>query len=126
MDMGHLFHKSDLGSKILTKPLSYIECIGIKKLDKTHHEQYLLAANLLINKFLLFSNAFITNTLRTTATCITCFVDAVFALAKLSFVVFLHTAIGATGLVGVSFSFYNKPRTKLFGYTQKIPLPQDF
>ena len=70
-----------------------------KKYDKTHHEQYLFAANLTINKFLLFSDAFTTNKLRVTAACFTCFAGAAFALAVLSFVAFLQTAIGGTGLV---------------------------
>ena len=70
-----------------------------KRYDKTHHEQYLFAANLIINEFLLFSNGFTTNKLRAIAACFTCFVDAAFALAVLSFVTFLQTAIGVTGLV---------------------------
>ena len=82
-----------------------------KKYDKTHHEQYSLTANLTINKFLLFSNAFTTNKLRATAACFKCFVGAAFAFAELSFVAFLHTAVGETGL---NFSFFNKLQMKLF------------
>ena len=67
-----------------------------KKYDKTHYEQYLLAANLTINEFLLFSNAFATNKLRATAVCFTCFVSAAFAFVALLFVTFLHTAVGVT------------------------------
>ena len=64
---------------------------GYKKYDKTHHEQYLLAANLTINEFLLFSNAFTTNKLIATAACFTCFVGAL-----LSFVAFLHIVVGVS------------------------------
>ena len=72
---------------------------GYKKYDKTHHDQYLFFANLTINEIFLFSNAFTTNKLRATAACFTCFVGAAFALVVLSFLAFLHTAIGVTGLV---------------------------
>ena len=70
-----------------------------EKYDKTHHDQHLLAAKPTINVFFLFSNAFITNKLRATAACFTRFVSAAFALAVLSFLAFLHTAVGLTGLV---------------------------
>ena len=70
-----------------------------KNHDKTQHEQYLLAANLTINEFLLFSNAFTTNKLRAAAACFRCFVGAGFALAVFSFVAFLHTAVRVTGEV---------------------------
>ena len=100
--------------------------MAIKKYDKIHHQHYLLTANLTINEFLLFFNAFTTNKLRATAACFTCFVGAAFALAMLSFVAFLHTVVGVTGLVCVSFSFFNKSRTKLFGKPQKLPSPRDF
>ena len=70
-----------------------------KKYDKTHHEQYLFAANLTINEFPLFSNAFTTNKLRATASYFTSFVGEAFALAVLSLVAFLHIVIGVTGLV---------------------------
>ena len=86
-------------SKILAKLKSYIARIAIKKYDNPHYKQYLLAENFAINQFLLFSNAFTTNKLRATAACFTCFVGAAFALALLSFVAFLHTAVGVTGLV---------------------------
>ena len=72
---------------------------GYKNYDKTHHDKYLFFANLAINEFFLFFNAFTTNKLRATAACFTCFVGAAFALAVLSFLAFLHTAIGVTGLV---------------------------
>ena len=72
---------------------------GYKNYDKTHHDQYLFFANLTINEIFLFSNAFTTNKLRATAACFTCFVGAAFALVVLSFLAFLHTAIGVTGLV---------------------------
>ena len=70
-----------------------------KKDDKTHHKQYLLAANFTINEFFLFSNAFTANKLRATAARFTCFVSATFTLAVLSFTAFLHTAVGDTRLV---------------------------
>ena len=47
----------------------------------------------------MFFNAFTTNKLKATAACFTCFVGAAFALAVLLFLVFLHTAVGLTGLV---------------------------
>ena len=55
-----------------------------KKHDKTHHEQYLLAANFTINEFFMFFNAFTANKLRATAARFTCFVSAAFTLAVLS------------------------------------------
>ena len=73
--------------------------MATKKYDKTHHDQYLLAAKPTINEFFLFSNTFTTNMLRATAACFTCFVGAAFALAVLLFLAFLHTAVGLTGLV---------------------------
>ena len=80
-----------------------------KKYDKTHHKQYLLTANFTINEFFLFSNAFTANKLRATAARFTCFVSPAFTLAVLLFVAFLHTAVGDTRLMLVSFSFFNKP-----------------
>ena len=70
-----------------------------KKYDKRHHQQYLFAANLTINEFLLFFNAFTTNKLRATAACFMCFVGEAFALVVLSFAAFLQTVVGLTGLV---------------------------
>ena len=83
-------------SKILAK----LYCMrNYKKYDKTHYDQYLLAAKPTINEFFLFSKAFTTNKLRATAACFTCFVGAAFALAVLLFLAFLHTAVRLTRLV---------------------------
>ena len=82
----------------ISKILAKLYCMrSYKKYSKTH--QYLLEAKPTISEFFLFSNAFTTNKLRATAACFTCFVDAAFALTVLSFLIFLHTAVGLTGLV---------------------------
>ena len=84
----------------ISKILAKLYCMhNYHKYDKTHHDQYLLAANPTINEFFVFSNVFTTNKLRATAACFTCFVGAAFALAVLLFVAFSHTAVDVTGLV---------------------------
>ena len=105
VDTGHLFYdqvrlRFDSRVRQIQKFWqSFIACIATKKYGKTHHDQYLLAAKPTINEFFLFSNAFTTNKLRAKAACFSSFVGAAFALAVLSFLAFLHTAVGLTGLV---------------------------
>ena len=70
-----------------------------KKHDKTHHEQYLLAANFTINEFFCFPMHLPQTSLEQLLHVFSCFASAIFTLAVLSFAAFLHTAVGNTGLV---------------------------
>ena len=88
-----------MANKKKKKKKSFIACIATKKYHKTHHDQCLLVTKPTINEFFLLSNAFTTIKLIATAACFTCFVGAAFAFAVLSFLVFLHSAVGLTGLV---------------------------
>ena len=68
-----------------------------KKYDKTHHKQYLFAANLIINEFLCFPMHLPQTSLEQLLHVSR--VRTAVALLVLLFVAFLQTAVGVTGLV---------------------------
>ena len=79
----------------------------VQKRTVKHHKQYLLARNLAIIKFFLFFNAFTTNKLSANAACFTGFVNAVFALAVLSFIGFLSCGCDCSEWTFVSYKLFS-------------------